>query len=163
MPAPMLLLVILSRQVETGPNIALVIMEGSQMIGRLTILGTWSMLVPIPWDIRPLMPFSLKEPTAKPTILAQQPIAAAPAASPSSFNIMQRAALEMGAVRAMPTTTEIITPIMKGCISVAELIKLPRPVITALTPGAAKFGHQSARKYGAERNQKYIQLGFSRI
>ena len=69
--------------------------------------------------------FSRKLETAKPTIWHEQPIVAAPAASISPvltsgaafavINIMEAiAALEIGAVRMMPITTETMMPIGIG-------------------------------------------------
>lgn len=63
----------LNRQVAMGPVIAEVRMAGSQILGLRTMLGIWSMDVPMPWLTRPPQPFSLKESTAKPTMLAQRP------------------------------------------------------------------------------------------
>ena len=72
-------------QVARGPVTAEVRMAGSQIRGFFTMLGIWSMEVPMPWLTRPPQRFSRKERTAKPTILAQQPAPAAPPA-PSAQN-----------------------------------------------------------------------------
>ena len=95
-------------------------MAGSQILGLRTMLGIWSMEVPRPWLTRPPQPFSRKERTAKPTILAQQPATAAPPASPVRVRAEQMAAEEMGRVRAIPTTTDTRMPIQKGWRTVAH-------------------------------------------
>ena len=82
--------------------------------GFRTMLPIWSMEVPMPWLTRPPQPFSLKDSTAKPTMLAQQPATAAPPARPVRVRAAQMAAEEMGRVRAMPMTTETMMPIQKG-------------------------------------------------
>ena len=43
----------------------------------------------------------------------------------------------MGSVSATPTNTDTKMPMKNGCISVARIIRLPKPVITADTPGPA--------------------------
>ena len=63
--------------------------------------------------------------TAKPTIWAQQPATAAPPASPVSPSTEQIAALEIGSVSAMPTTTETMMPIKNGWSSVAHMMSRP--------------------------------------
>ena len=77
--------------------------------------------------------------TAKPIICAQQPAVAAPAAKPDSPSIMQSAALEIGAVRASPTITEITIPNANGCHSVAVIITLPRPFINFPMAGPTRM------------------------
>ena len=59
MPAPIGLFSMPNSVVDSGPKIALTMISGSQITGRLTIFGTCSMLVPIPWLISPATPFSL--------------------------------------------------------------------------------------------------------
>ena len=94
------------------------------------------MLVPMPWLTRPPTPFSLKLITAKPTIWAQQPATAAPPARPVRLSAAQIAALEMGKVSAMPTSTETRMPISRGCSSVAHMITLPTAEAAAPMAGA---------------------------
>ena len=95
-------------------------MAGSQIRGFLTMLPIWSMEVPRPWLTRPPQRFSLKERTAKPTMLAQQPATAAPPARPVRPMAAQMAAEEMGRVRATPMTTDTRMPIQKGWSTVAH-------------------------------------------
>ena len=83
------------------------------------------MEVPIPWEIRPPHLFSLNDITAKPIIWAQHPASAAPPASPVRENAAHIAADDIGKVRAMPTSTETMIPIKKGCSSVAHMINSP--------------------------------------
>ena len=52
------------------------------------ILGICSMLVPMPWATKPPQRFSRKLSTANPTMFAQHPTVAAPAAKPFKFNII---------------------------------------------------------------------------
>ena len=91
--------------------------------------------VPIPCATKPPTPLSLKLITANPIIWAQHPTVAAPAANPPSPNIIQSAALDMGAVKANPTTTATIIPMINGLISVAFIMIWPNPVINASTTG----------------------------
>ena len=102
-------------QVAIGPVMAEVMMGGSQIKGLRTILPICSMEVPMPCETSPPHLFSLKDMNAKPTIWAQQPATAAPPASPVSPSAAQMAAEEMGSVRAIPTTTETMMPMRKGC------------------------------------------------
>ena len=74
--------------------------------------------------------------TAKPTIWAQQPATAAPPAKPVRPSAAQMAALEMGSVSAMPTSTETTMPIRSGCSSVAHMMRLPTADATAPMDGA---------------------------
>ena len=94
--------------------------------------------VPMPWDTRPPQRFSLKLITAKPTICAQHPATAAPPASPVRESAAQIAALEMGSVRAMPTTTDTRIPIRNGCSSVAHIMKMPTELAIFPIPGASR-------------------------
>ena len=48
------------------------------------------------------------------------------------------AALEMGSVRATPTSTETTMPISRGCSSVAHMMTLPTALATAPMLGAQK-------------------------
>ncbi len=89
------------------------------------MFGTCSMDVPIPCASSPLNLFSRKLAAAKPTILQQQPIVAAPAASPERFKIMPIAAELIGIVRIIPMSTDTIMPMKNGCCSVPQLIKEP--------------------------------------
>ena len=94
----------------------------------------------------PPQPFSRKLVTAKPTICAQQPAVAAPAASirprpavsPSgTVNIIAHSAAEdIGAVSASPTTTDTIMPIGMGLSSVAQSMNSRSAAITRFMPGA---------------------------
>ena len=84
---------------------------GIQILGFFTILPICSILVPSPWEIRPLHLFSLKLMTANPTIWAQHPATAAPPARPVRLRAAQIAALLMGSVNAMPTMTDTKMPI----------------------------------------------------
>ena len=77
--------------------------------------------------------------TAKPIICAQQPAVAAPPASPSRERAMQMAALLMGRVRAMPIRAETRIPMIKGCISVAVLTRLPNQSMNPATPGPTNW------------------------
>ena len=81
--------------------------------------------------------FSLKDMTAKPTIWAQHPASAAPPASPVSPRAAQMAADEMGSVSAMPMTTDTMTPMKKGCSSVAHMMNPPTDEASAPIHGAA--------------------------
>jgi len=108
-------LVIPKTQVDIGPRIMLAKMAGSQMTGLRMILGICSMEVPRPWATRPPVLFSRKEATAKPTIFAAQPTAAAPAAIPLRFRDTPMAAELMGSVRAIPIRAETMMPAQKGC------------------------------------------------
>ena len=135
MPAPEGILLILKPSVATGPNTALATIGGIQIFGFLTILGICSMLVPKPWLSSPAQRFSLKLITAKPTICAQQPTVAAPAAKPLSDRAMAIAALEIGKVRIMPINTATTIPISKGCNSTAHIISAPISVIIAAIAG----------------------------
>ena len=73
--------------------------------------------------------------TANPIMLAQQPTVAAPAARPSSPSIMQIAALLIGRVSVIPTTTETTAPMTSGCIFVAFTMIAPSAVIMLDTYG----------------------------
>ena len=112
-------------QVAIGPVIAEVIIGASQMRGFLTMLGIWSIEVPMPWLTRPPQRFSRKDITAKPTICAQQPATAAPPARPVRASTEQIAAEDIGRVRAIPTSTDTTMPIRKGCSLVALSMRMP--------------------------------------
>ena len=79
------------------------------------------MLVPIPCEISPPTPFSLNDITANPTICAAHPTTAAPPASIIASDelctaiAIQIAAEDVGIVKSIPITTDITTPIIKGC------------------------------------------------
>ena len=109
-------------QVARGPVTAEVRMAGSQIRGFFTMLGIWSIEVPMPWLTRPPHRFSRKDSTAKPTMLAQHPATAAPPARPVRPRAAQMAAEEMGRVRAMPTRTDTSTPMKKGWSSVVRMM-----------------------------------------
>ena len=57
-----------NRQVAMGPVTAEARVGGIQIRGFFTMLGIWSIEVPIPWDTRPPQRFSRKDIHAKPTI-----------------------------------------------------------------------------------------------
>ena len=76
----------LKRQVAKGPVMAEAKMGGIQILGFFTMLGIWSILVPMPCATKPPQRLSRKLITAKPTIWAQQPATAAPPARPVSKN-----------------------------------------------------------------------------
>ena len=67
--------------VASGPRIAEASVGGTRISGWRRMLGTCSIDVPRPCAIRPPTPFSRNDVTAKPTICAQQPTVAAPAAN----------------------------------------------------------------------------------
>ena len=123
----------------SGPVIAPARVGGTSIYGFLIIFDICSMEVPIPCATRPPIPLSRKLMMAKPTICAQQPAVAAPAARPDSPSIIQSAALEIGAVRASPTITEITIPNANGCHSVAVIITLPRPFISFPIAGPTRI------------------------
>ena len=91
------------------------------------------MLVPMPCEIRPLTPFSLKLATAKPIICAEQPATAAPPAiaKTSRFSIAvalvaiatQIAADDVGIVSKIPITTATNTPTMILTAAPASIAK----------------------------------------
>ena len=83
------------------------------------------MEVPIPCDINPPIPFSLNDATAKPTIWAQHPATAAPPAKPVNDKAAHIAADEIGNVKAIPTTTDTMIPMINGCCSVAHKMIVP--------------------------------------
>ncbi len=74
--------------------------------------------------------------TANPTICAQHPASAAPPASPVRPSAAQIAALLIGSVSAIPTITDMITPIRNGCSSVAHMIALPTALAALPIAGA---------------------------
>ena len=133
-------------QVARGPVTAEVRMAGSQMRGFLTMLPIWSMEVPRPWLTRPPQRFSLKERTAKPTMLAQQPATAAPPARPVRPMAAQMAAEEMGRVRAMPMTTDTRMPIQKGWSTVAQRTKSPTAEAAVPMAGAHRADRPTPTK-----------------
>ena len=116
---------------EIGPRMALARMAGSQITGLRMMFGIWSMEVPSPCATSPPVLFSRKDATAKPTILAAQPTAAAPAAIPLKFSDTPMAAELIGSVRAMPIRTETMMPAQKGCCTAPQLISSPTLVINA--------------------------------
>src|SRR5690625_49404 len=69
---------------------------------------------------------------ANPTICAEQPMTAAPAANPSSDNIKAIATLEIGAVSAQPIKTATKIPIINGRCSVDQLITSPNQSMNVL-------------------------------
>ena len=87
------------------------------------------MLVPIPIAITSPISLSSIDIIAKPIICAQHPASAAPAAKPSSPNIIPIAAEEIGAVNAIPINTPTTIDINKGCKETPSLITLPIQVI----------------------------------
>ena len=58
-------------------------------------------------------------------MLQQQPIVAAPAASPDRLRITPIAAELIGSVRIIPINTDTTIPIKNGCCSVPQLISDP--------------------------------------
>ena len=86
--------------------------------------------------------------TAKPTIWAQQPASAAPPASPVSPSAAQMAADEMGSVSAMPMTTDTMTPMKKGCSSVAHMMNPPTDEASAPIHGASGQSQPAAGQDG---------------
>ena len=131
MPDPMGLFSILNNTVAMGPVIADTITAGIQHFGFLNRFGICNIDVPRPWAAIPPHPFSLKLKNANPTMWAQQPAVAAPPANPDSPSIIQRAALLIGKVNTIPTTTEIKIPINNGLKVVAYMINAPVPSINA--------------------------------
>ena len=118
-PAPVAVQASPKPTVAIGPTMALAITAGNSTSGFLRTLGICSILVPSPWDMTPLTPLSLKLATAKPIICAAQPTTAAPPAKPPSPIAIQIAALEVGSVNKIPTTTAMTIPMSSGCNSVA--------------------------------------------
>ena len=116
---------------HTGPKIALAIISGSIITGFFIIFGICNILVPIPCEISPETPFSLKEATAKPIIWQLQPTTAAPPAISMASSVIPLAtdihiaADEVGIVSRTPITTEIIIPMKNGVIAVAFDITRP--------------------------------------
>ena len=140
MPEPVALFVIWNGPIiAMGPKIADASVGGSQISGRLIILGICSMEVPTPWAKSPPTPLSLKLVTANPIIWQQHPMVAAPAATPFNPRIIPRAAELMGSVSTIPITTETIIPIKTGCCSVPQFTRLPSQVINLDTPGPTKI------------------------
>ena len=121
--------------VETGPKIADANVGGIHIFQFLTIFPICNIEVPSPWATSPPQPFSLKLITANPTICAEQPTVEAPAANPLNPIIIHKAALLIGSVNAIPTTTDTIIPIAKGCNSVAYITKAPTASINLATAG----------------------------
>ncbi len=121
-----------------GPRIALVKTGGNQQIGCLTRLGICSILVPTPCATRPPHLFSLKLMTAKPTICAQQPTTAAPAAIPLRLIATPMAAEEIGRVRHTPIIAATRIPIKIGCCWALTLMIPPSQVIKPLIGGPSK-------------------------
>lgn len=79
------------------------------------------------------MLLSFRDITANPSICTQQPTTAAPPAIPLMPIAIASAALEIGAVKAIPITTEMIIPIKNGCNFVALSINKPSAVIILAT------------------------------
>ena len=127
-PAPAALFFMCRMQVEIGPSIAEASVGASHTMGLRAMFPIWSMEVPRPCEIRPPQPFSLKLITAKPTICAQHPAVAAPAAKPLIPIEIHNAAELMGSVRMQPTDTATTTPIAKGFSSVARFINSPNDI-----------------------------------
>ena len=129
MPAPEGIFCIWKTSVASGPKMAEAIIGGSQTFGFFTILGICSILVPKPWLNSPDQRLSRKLMTAKPTIWAQQPTVAAPAAKPLSDRAIATAALETGSVSKIPMMTDTKIPIKNGCKSTAHIINAPISVM----------------------------------
>ena len=73
--------------------------------------------------------------TAKPIIWAQHPAKAAPAAKPLSPNITPIAALDIGAVKAIPIKTATTIDMKNGCMFTPWLIKSPIQTINLVIYG----------------------------
>ena len=93
---------------------ALATIGGIQIRGFFTIFGICSILVPKPKLNKPAQRFSLKLITAKPTICAQHPTVAAPAAIPLNDKAIAIAALDTGKVSKIPINTDTSMPIKIG-------------------------------------------------
>src|SRR5690606_16354202 len=65
-------------------------------------------------------------------LCAEQPMTAAPAASPSNCNMNAIATLEIGAVSAQPIKTATMIPMTNGCLVVAQLMISPSHNINEL-------------------------------
>lgn len=116
---------------------------GIQVRGFFIMLGICSIDVPIPCDTSPPHRFSLNDITANPTIWAQHPAVAAPAAIPDNPMAIHNAALLIGRVSAIPTDTETIIPMIKGRISVAFSMNLPKASMKALMPGPTNMARRT--------------------
>ena len=68
-------------------------------------------------------------------MLQQQPIVAAPAASPDKFKIIPIAAELIGNVKNIPISTDTTIPIINGCCSVPQFTNIPRLFIKLEIPG----------------------------
>ena len=116
---------------------------------------------PSPMAITPPILQSLYPVAEKPTICAQQPTAAAPAANPDKFNIIHSAVLERGDVKTSPTITDTIIPIKKGCSSVAFIIITPIPLVKSFTAGPIKVAVNPPAKSvtpGVTRISTFVSL-----
>ena len=113
-------------QVDIGPVMAAVKVGGIQVRGFFIMLGICSIDVPIPCDTSPPQRFSLNDITANPTIWAQHPTVAAPAARPSIPSMTHMATELIGRVKAQPTRTDTAIPIMNGLSNVALFMTSPR-------------------------------------
>src|SRR5699024_5926089 len=134
-PAPAAFFSIGKNTVIIGAMIALDSTGGSMTNGFSSIFEIWSIEVPTPMEMRPETPLSLYPVTASPTMWQQQPITAAPAASPLISSIMARAALDNGAVSVTPNTTATNIPIINGLCSVANPMNSPIPVMKSPIAG----------------------------
>ena len=102
--------------------IALTIIGGTQITGFFTIFLNCNILVPIAIAITSPISLSSIDITANPIICPQQPANAAPAAKPFNPNITPIAALDIGAVNAIPIKTATTIDISIGCILTPPLI-----------------------------------------
>src|SRR5699024_8856237 len=114
MPAPAVLFVISNIVIPIGPIIAPAIVGGIMIKGFLIIFATCNIDVPTPKAINPPIPFSLYIIESKLIILAEHPIAAAPAANPFIDNIKAIVTLGIGAVNDQPIITSTSTPNIIG-------------------------------------------------
>ena len=97
----------------------------------------------MPCETSPPQRFSLNDITANPTICAQHPAVAAPAAIPDRPMAMHKAALLIGRVSAMPTDTDTIIPMRNGRNSVAFSMNFPKASIKALMPGPTNIARST--------------------
>ena len=129
--------------VAIGPVMAAANVGGIHVKGFFMMLGICNIDVPMPCETSPPQRFSLNDITANPTIWAQHPAVAAPAAIPDRPMAIHKAALLIGNVNAIPTETDTMTPIMKGRNSVAFSINLPKASMKALMPGPTNIARST--------------------
>lgn len=143
MPAPIGTFSIWKIHVAIGPVMADVNVGGIHIRGFFMILGICSIDVPNPCEMMPLQRFSLNDMTAKPTIWAQHPAVAAPAAIPERPIAIHKAALLIGSVKAIPTETDTTIPMMRGLNSVAFSMNFPKASMKALMPGPTNMARRT--------------------